>query len=488
MTLLSLVMDFGHGNQSVKNASAEAEPILNADPCQSSSLSGDIENKERSRSDSHSAIEGVSCDGIENSVSPHSAVSSSSESDCTVAEDDLELIPKVFPNSNNNDAQISPGSEKNVELHGREVNDVSTAALLSMEKVYGYSDSISEVSCSDHPSPLPVLSPTRPPPFQTMERSEGYDPSRIPASIFISGTSTPKEWSVNSNDSLFSIGIGRNSVAREQFAGAESSNSQDLIAPEESQKWKPFHGSGELSRPKELHSSPAVKTSNKVTLWGETSPMSKEKKVKQKRLDLRKNRTLLKGQPKNIPSRNIGVEGKTNEGRKNRDEIQHSVENRTNNQSSVSPINKEPSKMPCCQCSSNCSCCRVSSRPCRWFCCMFSSNCNSECCSRSPCWSCKWSCPPSSCCKCPSCSKCSCSPTLCCKRLSCCPCSKCSFSPSCCCKWPSCSSCCSFKCHFPDCSYRKCITYCCSCKGLKGCRRKKCCSCPICCRCCSSCC
>lgn len=332
-------MDFGHENQSSKDASAETEPILNTDPCQPSISSGDIENEEQSRTDSHHTTEGVTYESIQTSLSPHSAVSSSSKSDCNVAEDEFELIREVYPNSNNNDAQSSPRSVKSDEFHGREINDVSTAALLSMEKAYGYSRSVSEVSCSNHPSPLPVLSPTQPPPFQTMERPEGYDPCRIPASIFISETSTPKDWSVNSNDSLFSIGIGRNSTVKEVCAGAESSNSPDLITPEEPQKCKAFHRSGELGRQKELRSSPAVKISNKVTVLGETSPMSKQKKVKQKRLDLRKNRTLLKGQPANTHSTNINVEGKANEeGRKNRNTIQHSVENRTNDKSSVSPM------------------------------------------------------------------------------------------------------------------------------------------------------
>lgn len=332
-------MDVGHENRSSENASAETEPILNTDPCEPSILSGDIVNEEQSRTDSHHTTEGVTCEGIETSLSPHSAVSSSSESDCNVAEDEIELIPAVYPDSNNNDAQSSPRSVKSAEFHGREVNDVSTAALLSMEKVYEYSGSISEVSCSNHPSPLTVLSPTRPPPFQTMERPEGYDPCRIPASIFISGTSTPKDWSVNSNDSLFSIGIGRNSTAKEFCAGAESSNSPDLITPEEPQKWKAVHGSGELGRQKELHSSPVVSISNKVRVFGETSPMSKQTKVKPKRLDIRKNRTLLKGQPDDTPSTNINVDGKANEeGRQNRNTIQHSVENKANDKSSGSPM------------------------------------------------------------------------------------------------------------------------------------------------------
>ncbi|XP_038692969.1 uncharacterized protein LOC119990903 isoform X2 [Tripterygium wilfordii] len=62
-----------------------------------------------------------------------------------------------------------------------------------------------------------AMSPTtQSPPIQTMDRSEGYDPLRIPSSIFASSKpSTPMEWSVASNESLFSLQIG-NSSFRDQ--------------------------------------------------------------------------------------------------------------------------------------------------------------------------------------------------------------------------------------------------------------------------------
>lgn len=56
----------------------------------------------------------------------------------------------------------------------------------------------------------------------------GYDPSRIPSSIF-SKPSTAMEWSVASNESLFSIHVGNNSFSRDH-----------LIL---------MHKSGELNRP-----------------------------------------------------------------------------------------------------------------------------------------------------------------------------------------------------------------------------------------------
>ncbi|KAH6830339.1 hypothetical protein C2S53_007505 [Perilla frutescens var. hirtella] len=49
------------------------------------------------------------------------------------------------------------------------------------------------------------------PPVQIMESSSGYDPDRIPASVFSSKTTN--EWSMASNDSLFSIHMGNSSIA-----------------------------------------------------------------------------------------------------------------------------------------------------------------------------------------------------------------------------------------------------------------------------------
>ncbi|KAJ7974309.1 RNA-binding protein with serine-rich domain like [Quillaja saponaria] len=71
-------------------------------------------------------------------------------------------------------------------------------------------------------SPSPCLSiqigtATQLPELQTMGRPEGYDPDRIPLSIFSSNPTTPAEWSVASNESLFSLHLGNNSFSRDQF-------------------------------------------------------------------------------------------------------------------------------------------------------------------------------------------------------------------------------------------------------------------------------
>ena len=58
---------------------------------------------------------------------------------------------------------------------------------------------------------------TQSPSIQLMGRPAGYDPNRIPSSIFSSKSTTPMEWSVASNESLFSIHIGNSSFSRDHF-------------------------------------------------------------------------------------------------------------------------------------------------------------------------------------------------------------------------------------------------------------------------------
>ncbi|WOL16150.1 hypothetical protein Cni_G24932 [Canna indica] len=66
------------------------------------------------------------------------------------------------------------------------------------------------------PSPQPVGRQFSSPPIQMMERSDVPDPNRIPSSIFTRTKSiTPMEWSVASNESLFSIHVGNASFSRD---------------------------------------------------------------------------------------------------------------------------------------------------------------------------------------------------------------------------------------------------------------------------------
>ncbi|OWM64524.1 uncharacterized protein LOC116207431 [Punica granatum] len=62
------------------------------------------------------------------------------------------------------------------------------------------SDILSDVSAAQPVSGMPA----------------GYDPNRIPSSIFNSRSTTGMDWSVASNESLFSIHMGNNSFSRDQ--------------------------------------------------------------------------------------------------------------------------------------------------------------------------------------------------------------------------------------------------------------------------------
>lgn len=79
------------------------------------------------------------------------------------------------------------------------------------------------------------LSPTTSPPVQTMGHPSDYDPARIPASVFSSKPANASDWSVASNDSLFSIHGGNTSFAKDQFRSGElarleeSSNGQSSL-------------------------------------------------------------------------------------------------------------------------------------------------------------------------------------------------------------------------------------------------------------------
>lgn len=53
------------------------------------------------------------------------------------------------------------------------------------------------------------------PPEQVMVRSDVSDPYRIPSTVFESRSATPMNWSVASNESLFSIHVGNSSFSRD---------------------------------------------------------------------------------------------------------------------------------------------------------------------------------------------------------------------------------------------------------------------------------
>ncbi|OMO93502.1 hypothetical protein CCACVL1_06478 [Corchorus capsularis] len=76
----------------------------------------------------------------------------------------------------------------------------------------------SQVSSVTHES-----TSTKSPPVQVMDRLGEYDPCRIPTNVFARNQSTaPADWSIASNDSLFSIQVGNNSFSRDHILNLKS--------------------------------------------------------------------------------------------------------------------------------------------------------------------------------------------------------------------------------------------------------------------------
>ncbi|KAI3957749.1 hypothetical protein MKX01_007580, partial [Papaver californicum] len=95
------------------------------------------------------------------------------------------------------------------------------------------------------------------PPIQVMGRTDDFENSyRIPSSVFArSKSTTPQEWSLASNESLFSIHVGNNSFSREQMALfgniGDLGKSGELVYPltKSGELIYPLNTSGELKSP-----------------------------------------------------------------------------------------------------------------------------------------------------------------------------------------------------------------------------------------------
>ncbi|XP_059451325.1 uncharacterized protein LOC132182149 [Corylus avellana] len=121
------------------------------------------------------------------------------------------------PSSSSSSPSSSPASSMDVAVVDQTV--VNGPAFES-EKDNGLEmEGLASPSVSD-PSPVwsnQSGSGAQSPSIQLMGRPAGYDPNRIPSSIFSSKSTTPMEWSVASNESLFSIHIGNSSFSRDHF-------------------------------------------------------------------------------------------------------------------------------------------------------------------------------------------------------------------------------------------------------------------------------
>ncbi|KAL7132695.1 hypothetical protein ABFS83_12G091500 [Erythranthe nasuta] len=327
--------------------------------------------------------------------------------------------------------------------------DVSNEALYRLEEsIHGSPESTSQFSDVTYESLVPHMSPTLSPMVQVMERPGDYDPNRIPSSIF-SRPSTPTEWSVASNDSLFSIHIGNNSFSRDHVSrigvdlyrsgelqkSGELSKSEELCETGESYKpWELFQ-SQELYQSTEVLTNCDTKRSSELVKVKQTSPTRKGVVKPNKNLDVVKSidvdvgpgETARIDEPTyDVPKATVGtsqVEAHTEYSGDSRSANFRSDKSETSIPSFALPIKKESSWCPLCGCPSCFSCkCSVCS-----FKCLVWPRCFRNCLSCKGCCRCKWPrcrCKfPSiwSCCrKCPSCRpSCSCSSWNSCKCPSC---------------------------------------------------------------------
>ncbi|KAL3624054.1 hypothetical protein CASFOL_032870 [Castilleja foliolosa] len=114
---------------------------------------------------------------------------------------------KPAPNNDDNKQSLEKSSPR---LSRSSSSSSSSSSSLSIEFSIDENDLLSGPG-----SPKWSLQSASPPPETGahLSPSNGYDPNRIPASIFSTKPSNPDGWSVASNESLFSIQMGNNSFS-----------------------------------------------------------------------------------------------------------------------------------------------------------------------------------------------------------------------------------------------------------------------------------
>lgn len=155
----------------------------------------DSKHESKSRTSSDSILN----DSVSGSSKSSELSCSTFSSSSGYSSDNFILMnPKIASNSISSNVPYSkfpPGAKP---LSQEDYNDL---------KLNTSTSSASQVSDVTDESLLPTMSITKSPFIQVMERQGGYDPNRVPSSIFESKSSTPNEWSAASDESLFSINV-----------------------------------------------------------------------------------------------------------------------------------------------------------------------------------------------------------------------------------------------------------------------------------------
>ncbi|KAH7684978.1 hypothetical protein IHE45_04G011100, partial [Dioscorea alata] len=129
--------------------------------------------------------------------------------EAAIDEDSSQNDPTIENNIHNFDKQLSKSSSAS--------SSSSSQSSSSEDGDFFQLELGKPLPTEQEPGLITGLEPIQSPPMQAMSRSDGNpDPNRIPSSVFErTKSTTPMEWSVASNESLFSIHLGNNSFSRD---------------------------------------------------------------------------------------------------------------------------------------------------------------------------------------------------------------------------------------------------------------------------------
>ncbi|KZV30952.1 hypothetical protein F511_16305 [Dorcoceras hygrometricum] len=197
----------------------------------------------------------INLEEVEISVQSPDSSGKSSTSSNSSSGDFFHVIPHTLPRSHPSNGIPKPNARIK-QSYEKDKVDVSSEALYRLEEsIFDSPESTSQFSDITHESLWPQMSPTQSPFLQVMERPGNSEPGRIPASIF-SKPASPMEWSVASNESLFSIHIGNRSFrGYPSKMGKDLYRSGELLKSEEPFNLNQINQSGELYDSGELYQS-----------------------------------------------------------------------------------------------------------------------------------------------------------------------------------------------------------------------------------------
>ncbi|XP_072999886.1 uncharacterized protein [Typha latifolia] len=171
-------MDTGQGDERSKHKNTHPE----------GTSSGDDEQDESTLQNKHDFKKEASC-------SPSSSSEDSSDEDFF----QLDVSVLVKPVSGNNEA----------------TSDFTKLPRHGYDHHFKTQNGASDVN--PKPDRISIIEPKQSPPIQVMSILDAPDPNRIPSSIFATTPASHVEWSVASNESLFSINVGNSSFRDNTF-------------------------------------------------------------------------------------------------------------------------------------------------------------------------------------------------------------------------------------------------------------------------------